>query len=138
MSIADQNRNHGRQYPLVAIQDFALADLTSGSAVAAVKLPGNARVIGGGVVITEVFNSTTSDAIDVGDGDNDDRYSDTAVDGQALGYTPLDITGYKYTTQDFIDLKWTSGGGSPSTGTGYLIVMYTVDDRANEVVPDYD
>jgi hypothetical protein len=138
MTILATARAHERQFPLVAIQDFALSELSDGAAVSAVKLPANARVIGGGVLITEVFDSTTSDAIDVGDGSDDDRYSSTPVDGQALGYTALTITGYKYTAGDYVDLKWASGGGTPTTGAGVLILMYVVDGRGNEVVPDYD
>lgn len=138
MTILSKNRNHGRQYPLVAQQSFALSELTSGSGIGAVKLPAGARVIGGGLLVTEVFNSTTSDTIKVGDGGDDDRYTASAVNVQALGYTALTITGYKYTATDYVDLKWTSGGGTPSTGAGILFVNYVIDGRANEVNPDYD
>lgn len=137
MAIAKADKNQGRQWPLVAMQDFSLSEMENGAAVAAVKLPAGARVIGGEVVITEVFNSTTSDGIDVGDGDDPNRYSSTAVNGQALGRTALTLSGYKYTAPDTIDLTWASGGGTPTTGAGVLIVQYVMDGRANEVVPDY-
>lgn len=136
--ITAENKVHSRQYPLVAMQPFELSQLTAGSATVAVKIPAGARVIGGGVMITEVFNSTTSDGLDIGDDGDDDRYTATAVNGQALGYTALTITGYKYTTTNTIDILWASGGGSPSTGEGLLIVQYVMDGRGNEVVPSYD
>jgi hypothetical protein len=138
MAILSKDRNHGRQWALVAMQDFELSQLEDGVAVAAVKLPYGARVTGGGVIITEVFDSTTSDALDIGDGDDADRYSSTPIDGQALGYTALDITGFKYSTIDYVDITWASGGGTPTTGKGVLIVEYLVDGKANEQVPDYD
>ena len=138
MTIATADRVTGVQYPLVAIQPFELAELSDGAAVKSVNVPANARVIGGGVAITEAFDSTSSDAIDVGDDGDDDRYSSTAVDGQALAWTALTITGYKYTAPNTIDLTWTSGGGTPTAGAGYLVVMYVVDGRANEVEPDID
>lgn len=138
MAILSRDRNHGRQWALVAMQDFELSELETGEAVAAVKVPYGARVVGGGVIITEVFDSTSSDTIDIGDGDDSDRYSSAPINGQALGYTALDVTGHKYTGTDYIDITWTSGGGTPSTGKGVLVVQYVVDGRANEVVPDYD
>ena len=138
MAILDKNRAHGRQFPLVAHQDFDLSELTSGSAIAAVKVPAGARVIGGGVMIDTAFDSATSDVMDVGDGDDDDRYSATPIDVSAAGYTALDITGYKYTTTDFIDLIWTGAGTAATEGAGRLIVEYIIDNRTNEVMPDYD
>jgi len=138
MAISSQDRNLGRQWPVVAMQEFELSQLENNAAVAAVKVPYGARVIGGGVLITEVFNSGTTDVLDIGDGDDDDRYSGTPVPGQALGFTALDVTGFKYTTTDYIDITQVSTGTAATTGKGILIVEYIVDGRANEIVPDYD
>jgi len=138
MAILDKNRNHGRQFPLVAVQDFDYTELTSGSATAAVKLPANARVVGGGVVIETAFNDTGTDLADVGDGGDPNRYSALQIDFAATGYTALDITGYKYTTTDYVDITYTGANGNASAGAGVLIVEYVVDERANEVMPDYD
>lgn len=123
----------GRQYPLVALQHFTYEDL-GGVAVAALDLPGGAIVIGGELVITEAFNSATSDAIDVGDGADPDRYA-AAVDAQALGRTALTLTGYKYALPDTVDIGLTSVGGPPTAGGGYLMVEYIMDGRSQEVQP---
>lgn len=138
MAIASVDRNHGTQYPLVATQDFSYAQLTSGSAVGAIKLPYGARVIGGGVLITTAFNSATSDKIDIGDGGDPDRYTSTEITASSTGWTALTLSGYKYTQTDYVDITWTGTGTAPSAGAGTLIVMYVIDGRANEVNPDYD
>jgi len=129
-------KDAGRQWPLVAKVPFTYADFdTSGVAVAALDLPGNATVIGGELVVETVFNSGTSDALDVGDGASATRYAG-AVDGQAAARTALTLTGYKHTVPDTVDIEWTGAGTAPTQGAGYLLVMYTVDDKANEVQPD--
>lgn len=127
-------KDTGRQYPLVAQVDFLLGDLTSGTGVGAIDLPQGATVIGGELVIGTVFNSTSSDVIVIGDSGVADRYL-TNGNGQSLGRTALVPTGYTYTAPTTIHVKWTSGGGTPTTGAGTLRVMYALDGRAHEVQP---
>ncbi len=127
-------KDTGRQYPLVAQADFLLGDLTSAAAVGAIDLPQGATIIAGELVIGTVFNSTSSDAIVIGDSGTADRYLGNG-NGQALGRTALVPTGYTYTSPTTIHVKWTSGGGTPTTGAGTLRVTYTLDGRAHEVQP---
>jgi hypothetical protein len=134
MPIANVDRNVGTQYPLVGFQTFALSQLTAGSGTAALKLPSGARVIGGELVVTEVFNSTSTDTIAVGDSGSATRYLG-ATNVRATGRTALVPTGYKNTAPTDLLLTWASGGGTPTTGAGYIMVMYIIDGRANEVVP---
>jgi hypothetical protein len=136
MAIASKDRAHGRQWPLVAMQPFDISQLTNGTAVAAVKMPAGARVIGGGVIISTPFDAS-GNVINVGDGDAPNRYSATPVDVTAAGFTSLDVTGYKYTFSDYIDITWTLSG-SPTEGAGIVMVQYVIDGRSNEVNPDYD
>ena len=128
MPIATVDRNGGTQYPLVGFQTFALSQLTAGSAVGAIKLPAGARVIGGELVITEVFNSTSTDTIAVGDAGSGNRYL-TATNVRSLGRTALVPTGYKTTAPGDVTLTWASGGGTPTTGAGFLTVMYIIDQQ---------
>ena len=123
-----------RQWPLVAVMEFVLDDLTSGEAGRAVVMPGGSWVIGGGLVITEAFNSGTSDTMVVGDEDDDDRYA-AAVDASDAGRTALTVTGHRYTGKQTIDLKWTSDGTAPTQGRGFLYVEYLIDGRGGEVQP---
>lgn len=138
MALANADKNVGRQYPLVAFQEFDFADLTAGAATPIVKLPAGARVIGGELVISTIFNSGTSDKLDVGDGGSATRYiaggADNASTAQRIAIVP---TGYKYTAGDTVDVTWTAAGAAATAGDGYLMVQYIIDGRANEVVPDY-
>lgn len=112
--------------------------LSSDAAVAeaVVDVPANAIVVGGTLMVDTVFNSTTSDVLDIGDGANDDRYSATPIDLTTAGAYALDTTGatgagYKYTTADTIDVEWTAGStGTATTGSARLWVEYIVDGRA--------
>lgn len=125
--------NSGRQEVIAAKLSVNYADMSSDVAVAeaVVDVPANAIVVGGYVVVQTVFNSTTSDVLDVGDGDNDDRYSATPIDLTTLGYNALDVTGYKYSVSDLIDVEWTAGTTSTATtGDFDIVVEYIVDGRA--------
>jgi len=131
MAIATANKNNGRQWPLVARQVFTLAEMEDGVAVEAVDLPIGAIVLSGTMVITEVFDSTTSDTIEVTGG----GAPLGATNVQATGLTDLVPTGVEQTLGDVVQLTWTSGGGTPATGAGYLELMYIITSRANENQP---
>jgi len=123
----------GRQEVIAASVSITHDLLSSDIAVAegVIQVPEGARVVGGHINVTEVFNSTTSDVIDIGDGGDDDRYSATPVDLTALGATALDVTGYTYTAEDNIDVEWTAGStGTATTGEATITVLYIVDGRA--------
>ena len=125
--------NNGRQNPLVVNQDLVLADFVTTVALTIAKLPFNSVVTGGFINVTEVWNSTTSDVLDIGHSDDDDEYTTTAVDLQALGVTALVLTGYSNTGGLDLIGTWTSGGGTPTTGIATLYVEYIISDRATEV-----
>ena len=123
-------KNSARQCPVVAHVDINLADLVSGTDLQAIELPLNAVVIDGGITVTEVFNSTTSDVIDVGDATSQNRYLN---DGnlRTLARIPLVPTGFKTTTSERnITVRWVSGGGTPTTGKARLDVTYYVVGRS--------
>jgi hypothetical protein len=125
-------RDGGRQYPLIGrIEVDGTATTGNVSVVGvypAMDVPPNTIVIGGGFNITTIFTATVD--IDVGDGVDPDEYTPTIIEGDALGYTALVATGYKYTEADTIDVSIVVA--DTIVGIGELIVMYIVDDRANE------
>lgn len=127
-------KDGGRQYPLWAEVEFAYTDFTSGVSAEAIDLPGNAVVVGGELVITTAFNSATSDTFIVGDGAVTNRYAN-AVNGAAAARTALTLTGFRYTTPDTVDVRWTGVGAAPSAGAGVLRVQYILKNRSNEVQP---
>ena len=136
-------KNPARQAPEVAYVDISLADLVGGFTSAetnlalgdltstaeyttAIALPVGAVVVGGSVTVTQVFNSTTSDVLVVGDDSTADRYLSTC-NLQALGTTALVPTGFIGTASEpFLEVKWTSGGGVPTTGRFTIAVQYYV------------
>jgi len=123
----------GRQYPLVARVDFTYASFgASGVAEEAIDLPVGAVVTGGALVITTAFNSATTDAIEVGDGDAVARFLASQDVKSAAGRFALTGTEKIYTAPDSVDLEWTGAGAAPSQGAGYLELEYVIDDRANE------
>ena len=96
-------QNTDRQCPLVATVafDFSMFGAT-GVAEAAVDVPAGARVTGGRLVIDVVFDSGTTDAIEVGDGGSVARYLATQDVRTAVGEWPLVPTGYSYTAADTV------------------------------------
>lgn len=122
-------KRDGRQEVKFAYVDINLADLTTAVAAGAIDLPQNAEVVGGYAVVKEVFNSTTSDVLDIGDSGSANRYKND-VNLQALGLTALVPTGYVYTAPTTVTVTWVSGGGSPSTGEVRLGLQYVVHGRS--------
>ena len=126
----------GRQEKVVAIVDYALADLVNGTAVAAINLPANARVL---EVINKVgtaFNSGTTDALIIQNNESTPKAFITvsaALNSLTAGLTSRAANtnlGYKNTVPSTIDVKWTGAGTAATTGTGTLIVEYVVDGRS--------
>jgi hypothetical protein len=100
--------------------------------LATISLPASAEVIGGGLVVDEVFNSAASDALEIGDLDLSTRYLGS-TSAQALGRTALVPTGLVTTTENqrTVTVKWTSGGGVPTTGKAHVVVEYIELGRAD-------
>jgi hypothetical protein len=116
-------KNINRQDVKVAYVDINLADVVSASDLAAISLPPNSVILAGEIVTTEAWNSTTSDVMDVGDAASQNRYLN---DGniRALGArVALVPTGFIHPGGD-LTVRWTSGGGTPTTGKSRLTVQY--------------
>jgi len=121
-----------RQYPLVANAAFVLADTASGVGAVAFALPQNAVVTGGQVIIDTAYDSGTSDAIEVGDAGDDNRYL-TTTSVAAAGRTALVPTGYQVANANRnILVEVTSVGTAATAGAGRIQVAYIVEGRATE------
>lgn len=132
----DLQKTVGRQPPLMAWLNFDVDNVLgeSGVAMPAAVMPVNSIVVGGSLVITEAFNSGTSDEFAVGDQSDNTRYG-SAINGATLGRTALTLTGHEYTSKDGITLRWTGSGADPTAGAGILLVEYVIADRATETEP---
>lgn len=129
-------KNVGRQEVITAMASFALADLTSGSAVAAIDLPANARIVEAFVKIGTAFNSGTTDALVIQSNEGTPKAYITvsaALNSLTAGLTLRAANtnlGFKNTVASTVDVKWTGAGTAATTGDGVLIVEYVVDGRA--------
>lgn len=127
-------KNFARQFEVWAYVELSLEDMTAGVAEAAIELPPNAVVTGGDVLVTEAFNSTTSDTLSVGDAGLATKYAN-AVDLQTLAQTALTTTGHA-TDGGPIMVTWASGGGTPTKGAVRLSLSYYVIGRGQSVYGD--
>lgn len=127
--------NQGRQEVIAAQVVLKFDEITddAGADEVALYVPAGARVVGGNVTIDTVFNSTTSDVLDVGDADNPDRYSATPIDlTSATASYPLDGDLNKvYSVRTPITVAWTAGAtGTATQGEAVLTVLYVEDGRS--------
>lgn len=120
-----------RQYPLTAVVEISYSDLVSGVALPVAEVPNDAVVTGGQFVVTEVFDSATSDTVTVGDADDDDEYKG-GINAQSAGTTALVPTGHQYASNTDLVVKWTGVGTAPTQGKALLIVEYVRQGRQNE------
>lgn len=122
-------KNSGRQELIVAYVDINMSDLASTVDAVAMNLPVNAVIVGGDIVATTAFDSTSTDVIDVGDSASENRYLNDGSVHTAIR-TALVPTGFLTTAANrAITVRWVSGGGSPSVGAFRLTVEYFVLER---------
>lgn len=121
---------NGRQYPLFAEVTITVANMNESTVpVAAIKLPTNAMVIGGRVVVDTAFDAATA-TLDVGDSTTANRYKDNA-NIAATGVVELVPTGY---VSDGGDLVVTPVFADAVTvGSLRVQVEYVIQGRAHEV-----
>ena len=136
-------KTSGRQEVIEAKADFVLADLVSGTAVAAIDLPANARVVNVLLRITTAFNSGTTDALIVQSSEATPKAYITISAGSgalaaskvwssdpALAGTASSNVGFVNTAASTLNVKWTGAGTAATTGAGTLLVEYVVNGRA--------
>ncbi|MBT8448163.1 MAG: hypothetical protein KJO69_00640 [Gammaproteobacteria bacterium] len=120
-------KNVGRQEVISAAVTIGYADVVDATAVEAINLPEGAIVVGGALVVREVFNSATSDTIAVAV--NSEALL-AATDVTALGSTLLTAGSAAALLADTVDVTWDGTGAVPTTGSVVLIVNYVVEGRA--------
>lgn len=88
-----------------------------------IDLPAGAQVVGGGVTIKTPFDASSS--FDIGDTVDDDEYTSTAIDADAVAgtYTALTITGQRYTERTTLQLLPNAG---LTVGEADIVVLYVV------------
>lgn len=125
----DSALHYGRQDVLVAQSVITFGtgyDIVATGTVSALAIPAGAIVVGGFLNVSDATSANVD--IHVGDGDDDNRYADN-VDGAATGVTALTITGYKYTTDDTIDVMIDTAAPA-ADGQMELYVEYIIEGRS--------
>lgn len=116
-------KRDGRQEALIAFVDINLADVASGTAQAAIELPGGAIVLRGELFVTEVFNAGTTAVMDIGDALSANRYAND-LDLKTLGRKQLVPTGYEMPAIGDLTVTYVPVGTAATTGKARLIVEY--------------
>lgn len=123
--------NSNRQQSRWASVSFTYADIASGTAATAVKLPVGAVVVGGQLTVTTAFNSGTSDVIVVGDATTSNRYL-TSTSIASAARTALVPTGYAaLSTTREVQVTWTAVGAAATAGAVRLEVEYINPSRGD-------
>ena len=120
-----------RQKPEIAIVDINMSDLTSGTASSVVMdIPAGAVVAFGDLFTTEAWDSTSTDVMSVGDATSATRYLSGGNIRALAARVALVPTGF-VSTGEGLKVTWTSGGGSPTTGSVRLMVGYYIIGKAD-------
>ena len=131
-----------RSYVLCAAAGFDFADfVTSGTSIPFCTLPIDARVLGGYVAITTVFDAATSDTIIVGDAADDNEYM-SGLDAQVAATTEFSLsnlfdaaganTPAIVAASDNIAITNTWVGAKAAAGIGDLAIFYVDVTKADE------
>jgi hypothetical protein len=102
---------------------------TTATVYAALKMPVNAIVVGGDLVVTTAWNTATTATVDIGDVTTGNRYAND-VDLKTAARTALTLTGFTITsTQPVINFTPTYVGTAATAGAARLTVNYIVKGR---------
>lgn len=131
-------KDTGRQWPLVAVVDIAFGDTpTTATFYEAADLPGNARVVGGALIVKTAWATATTALFAVGDSGAADRYlSSTTL--SAAGTTRFDFNSDDGSAPLDVGVTYTETGSAATAGSAQLVIQYVIDGKANEVQPTQD
>jgi hypothetical protein len=147
MPIPTLQKTRTAQYPLVAEFRFSVTDTvtnTAGAVVAlntalaadVIRLPPNALVISGELLVETLSNAGTTHTISIGDSALATRYVNAAVimaPTVAGARTAFTLTGLNRNTNgDDIRITTATTGTAATAGTFSIRVMYVMLDRASE------
>jgi len=97
----------------------------------AIKLPPNANVVGGEIIVETAYATSTAATISVGDSGSSTRYAN-AVDLKTAARTALTLTGFRTSGED-IRLAVNATVANATAGKATVRVLYIVQGRMTEV-----
>jgi len=113
------------------VQTFAA---TGAGPFDAIKLPKGARVVGGQLTVVTVGNDSGVQTLAIGDSGSATRYLG-ATSIKSAARTALVPTGYTGTGED-IRFTLVNTNGDATTGKVVVDVLFVIDGKANEAVPN--
>lgn len=123
--------NSGAQDLVVKTATITYANLVSATDYNAIALPINAVIDSGEIIVETVWNSATTDVLDVGDSASQNRYKNDQDIKGATGRFTITPTGYTtLPTTRWVTVRWVGVGAAPTTGALTLVVKYWVKGRA--------
>jgi hypothetical protein len=125
--------NNGRQWPAVAVQDFDFSDLDVAPSAISLKLPVNAIVLRGGVIVEAAFG--VGAALAVGVAGVTTKYA-SAVDLNTTAFVPF-TTGLNtvLASGETVILTPDAEAIAATVGRGKVILEYIISGRATENQP---
>jgi hypothetical protein len=96
-----------------------------------IKLPQNAVIVGGDLVVETASNDSSTATLKAGDDADDDRYL-AATSIKSAARTALTLTGYK-TDGSPIRITLANAGGDATVGTVRVRVEYVIQGKMDEV-----
>ena len=123
------SKNTARQSVAAAYQSFELANFGDGLAQAAIQLPGGSVVVGGFLVVDQVFNAATTATLAIGDSLSATRYL-AATDAKTAARTALTIPGYETLTRGDVIVTYAFTGAAATTGKARLVLQYIRSKKA--------
>jgi hypothetical protein len=141
--MATKTATRGAQRVLSAEFSFVVTDTmvnTAGTSQAfsaaagifdVIKLPQNAVIVGGDLVVETASNDSSTATLKAGDDADDDRYL-AATSIKSAARTALTLTGYK-TDGSPIRITLANAGGDATVGTVRVRVEYVIQGKMDEV-----
>jgi len=126
-------KSDARQWPLAEIIRITYADLDASAPVPLADLAGGEMVTGGSVTVVTPWDSGTSATLDLGDADDDDRYTSTAIDLATAGRTALTLTGDVQSVHTELLATLAESGTAATAGEAVLEFTVIREGRQSEV-----
>lgn len=124
-----------RQWPMSDFIRITYDELAAG-AQALADLQGGEMIVAGSVTVETAWNptgGTPAATLDIGDGDDPNRYTSSSIDLTATGRTELTLTGHVYSVASELQATFSETDADTSTA-GEAVIEFTVirEGRQNE------
>lgn len=129
-------KRFSRQTMLVAAIAFALADLENNTFVPMIELPNKAVVDSAFTLVTEAFNDSGTEVLDIGTSSSNNAYHNDlnlkSAAKTAFTTLPGTVAGSQLDAKVTVGIKRVAQNNDGTAGTGVLVIKYFVVGRGGE------